>query len=92
MGYGAAAWLHFLAALSALLLFPTISSSHPPSSLPPLLSYSNPTDGLDVAESSDATSIKTQMIGLLNAIQYLKGICVREGGGREGGRSGKANC
>ncbi|GAB5033661.1 immediate early response 3-interacting protein 1-like [Nannochloropsis oceanica] len=28
--------------------------------------------GLDVAESSDATSIKTQIIGLLNAIQYLK--------------------
>jgi len=70
MRYGAAAWLHYLAALSALLLFPTISSSHPPHPpSPPLLSYSNPTDGLDVAESSDAGSIKTQMIGLLVDIQ-----------------------
>lgn len=47
---------------------------------PPPHSSSNPTDGLDVAESSDATSIKTQIIGLLNAIQYLKGAQSKEGG------------
>jgi len=66
-----------LAILSAvppcLRPYPLSSLSHHPSPIIPPLPYSNPTDGLDVAESSDATSIKTQMIGLLNAIQYLKG-------------------
>jgi len=30
-------------------------------------------DGLDVAEVADTTSIKNQVVGLLNAVQYLKG-------------------
>lgn len=30
-------------------------------------------DGLDVADPNEPTSLKTQTVGLLNAVQYLKG-------------------
>lgn len=40
---------------------------------PPLIPSCPIADGLDVADPNDPSSLKTQTVGLLSAVQYLKG-------------------